>query len=114
MLLKLGWPAEDLAGYVNGEAHAIDLDQTGWDLRTYQDQAAESFWHGGSGVVVLTLRGRQDDRRRGRRPGPGPPPSSWSPTPSRPGSGVDELIRRTSLTADEIGEYPGRASRSGR
>ena len=26
VLLKLGWPAEDLAGYVDGEAHAIDLD----------------------------------------------------------------------------------------
>ena len=25
-LLKLGWPAEDLAGYVDGEAHAIELD----------------------------------------------------------------------------------------
>ena len=26
VLLKLGWPAEDLAGYVDGEAHAIELD----------------------------------------------------------------------------------------
>ena len=25
VLLKLGWPAEDLAGYVDGEAHAIEL-----------------------------------------------------------------------------------------
>ena len=25
-----GWPAEDLAGYVDGEAHAIDLVQDGW------------------------------------------------------------------------------------
>ena len=53
VLLKLGWPAEDLAGYVNGEAHEIALDQDGWELRTYQKQAADSFWHGGSGVVVL-------------------------------------------------------------
>ena len=27
-LLKLGWPAEDWAGYVDGEAHEIDLDET--------------------------------------------------------------------------------------
>jgi DNA excision repair protein ERCC-3 len=53
VLLKLGWPAEDLAGYVDGEAHSIDLDEAGWSVRAYQDQAAESFWHGGSGVVVL-------------------------------------------------------------
>ncbi len=31
VLLKLGWPAEDLAGYVDGEAHPIELDQNGWD-----------------------------------------------------------------------------------
>ena len=52
-LLKLGWPAEDFAGYVDGEAHPIFLDETEWHLRDYQREAAESFWHGGSGVVVL-------------------------------------------------------------
>ena len=52
-LLKVGWPAEDLAGYVDGEAHAIELDQTDWQLRDYQADAVEGFWHGGSGVVVL-------------------------------------------------------------
>ena len=41
-LLKVGWPAEDLAGYVDGEKHPISLD-TGddedtpaWSLRPYQ------------------------------------------------------------------------------
>ena len=29
-LLKLGWPAEDFAGYVDGEAHAIALAEGGW------------------------------------------------------------------------------------
>src|SRR5690606_1008446 len=52
-LLKLGWPAEDWAGYVDGEAHTIDLVEDGWELRDYQRDAADSFWHGGSGVVVL-------------------------------------------------------------
>ena len=51
-LLKLGWPAEDFAGYVDGEAHAISLNQDGWKIRKYQELAAEGFWHGGSGVVV--------------------------------------------------------------
>src|SRR3712207_4182666 len=53
VLLKLGWPAEDLAGYVDGEAHPIELVQDGWAVRPYQTEAAEGFWHGGSGVVVL-------------------------------------------------------------
>ncbi|WP_336087217.1 DNA repair helicase XPB [Nocardia sp. SSK8] len=109
MLLKIGWPAEDLAGYVDGEAHEIGLDYTEgkWHLRDYQEMAADSFWAGGSGVVVLpcgagktmvgaaamakakattlilvtnTVAGRQWRR---------------------------ELLARTTLTEDEIGEYSG-------
>jgi len=53
MLLKVGWPAEDLAGYVDGEAHPISLHQDSWQLRDYQKLATDSFWAGGSGVVVL-------------------------------------------------------------
>ncbi|WP_253826667.1 DNA repair helicase XPB [Prauserella aidingensis] len=106
-LLKVGWPAEDLAGYVDGEAHPMSLEEDDWSLREYQRQAADSFWAGGSGVVVLpcgagktlvgaaamaqaqattlilvtnTVAGRQWKR---------------------------ELIARTSLTEDEIGEYSG-------
>ena len=54
-LLKVGWPAEDLAGYVDGEAHEIALstEEEQWELRDYQQMAADSFWSGGSGVVVL-------------------------------------------------------------
>ncbi|UQX89113.1 DEAD/DEAH box helicase [Jatrophihabitans telluris] len=106
-LLKVGWPAEDLAGYVDGEAHPISLHTDGWALRPYQQLAVDSFWAGGSGVVVLpcgagktlvgaaamaqasattlilvtnTVSGRQWKR---------------------------ELIARTSLTEEEIGEYSG-------
>lgn len=106
-LTKLGWPVEDLAGYVDGESHPIALNHDGWGLRDYQQYAAESFWEGGSGVVVLpcgagktivgaasmaqaqtttlilvtnTVAGRQ-----------------WR----------DELLRRTTLTPEEIGEYSG-------
>jgi DNA excision repair protein ERCC-3 len=106
-LLKIGWPAEDLAGYVDGEAHPIELHEDGWTLRDYQRQAVDGFWEGGSGVVVLpcgagktlvgaaamakakattlilvttTVAGRQWKR---------------------------ELMARTSLTDDEIGEYSG-------
>lgn len=108
-LLKVGWPVEDLAGYVDGEAHPISLstETVDWQLRDYQSYATESFWEGGSGIVVLpcgagktmvgaatmakaqattlilvtsTIAGRQ-----------------WR----------DELIRRTSLQPAEIGEYSG-------
>src|SRR5919109_5576878 len=46
MLLKIGWPAEDLAGYVDGEAHPMSLVEDGWALRDYQQQAGQSFWAG--------------------------------------------------------------------
>ena len=52
-LLKLGWPAEDNAGYTPGTPHPIELNQDGWTLRGYQAQAAKKFELGGSGVVVL-------------------------------------------------------------
>src|ERR1700753_1584891 len=37
-LLKVGWPAEDLAGYVDGEAHQIDLKEDDWNLREAHKQ----------------------------------------------------------------------------
>ena len=106
-LLRLGWPAEDFAGYVDGQAHEIALKQDDWKIRPYQELAAEGFWHGGSGVVVLpwgagktivgaaamahvkattlilvtnTIAARQ-----------------WR----------EELLKRTTLNEDEIGEYSG-------
>jgi DNA excision repair protein ERCC-3 len=106
-LVKLGWPAEDLAGYVDGEAHAISLVTDGWALRPYQQQAVDGFWHGGSGVVVLpcgsgkTLVGAAAMAR------------SQTTTLILVTNTVaarqwrSELLARTSLSEDEIGEYSG-------
>jgi DNA excision repair protein ERCC-3 len=52
-LLKLGWPAEDTAGFTPGTPHQIELKEQGWKLRDYQKLAVEKFAQGGSGVVVL-------------------------------------------------------------
>ena len=107
VLLKLGWPVEDLAGYVDGEAHPIALVQDGWTLRPYQEHAVDGFWHGGSGVVVLpcgagkTIVGAAAMAR------------SQTTTLILVTNTVaarqwrDELVRRTTLTPDEIGEYSG-------
>ncbi len=106
-LLKLGWPAEDYAGYVDGEAHAIALDETEWTLRSYQREAADSFWHGGSGVVVLPCGAGKT------LVGAAAMAKAQATTLILVTNTVaarqwkDELIRRTSLTADEIGEYSG-------
>jgi DNA excision repair protein ERCC-3 len=106
-LLKLGWPAEDWAGYVDGEAHDIDLREDGWELRTYQREAAESFWDGGSGVVVLPCGAGKTIV------GAASMAHAKSTTLILVTNTVsarqwkDELVRRTSLTPDEIGEYSG-------
>lgn len=107
VLLKLGWPAEDLAGYVDGEAHQIDLAQDGWHLRPYQEHAVESFWHGGSGVVVLPCGAGKT------LVGAGAMAKSSTTTLILVTNTVsarqwrDELVKRTTLTEDEIGEYSG-------
>lgn len=116
-LIKLGWPAEDLAGYVDGEAHPIALAEDpaaaavgapgAFALRPYQREAVDAFWAGGSGVVVLpcgagkTLVGAASMAR------------SSTTTLILVTNAVsarqwkEELIRFTSLTEDEIGEYSG-------
>ena len=106
-LLKLGWPAEDFAGYVDGEAHPIALDEVDWSLRDYQREAAESFWHGGSGVVVLPCGAGKT------LVGAAAMAHAQATTLILVTNTVsarqwkDELVRRTSLTPDEIGEYSG-------
>ncbi|MFI9010380.1 DNA repair helicase XPB [Actinosynnema sp. NPDC053489] len=107
LLLKIGWPAEDLAGYVDGEAHPIDLVEDGWELRDYQRRAAQAFRAGGSGVVVLpcgagkTLVGAAAMAEAGAT-------TLILVTNTVAGrQWKRELVARTTLTEDEIGEYSG-------
>ena len=106
-LLKVGWPAEDEAGYVDGEAHPIRLAQDGWTLRPYQEQAVDGFWDGGSGVVVLpcgagkTLVGAASMAKASATT------LILVTNTVSARQWKDELLARTSLTEDEIGEYSG-------
>ncbi|MEN9753464.1 MAG: hypothetical protein RL670_1155 [Actinomycetota bacterium] len=106
-LLKLGWPAEDLAGYTPGEPHAIALEATGWSLRDYQQQAVDKFWNGGSGVVVLPCGAGKT------LVGAGAMSVAQTNTLILVTNTVsarqwrDELLSRTTLTEEEIGEYSG-------
>ncbi len=106
-LLKVGWPAEDRAGYVDGEAHPIDLDEDGWTLRPYQQHAVDGFWDGGSGVVVLPCGAGKT------LVGAGAMAAAKATTLILVTNTVsarqwrEELLARTSLTEDEIGEYSG-------
>jgi DNA excision repair protein ERCC-3 len=107
ILLRLGWPAEDLAGYVDGESHPMALLEDGWTLRQYQREAAEGFWHGGSGVVVLPCGAGKT------LVGAAAMAMAQATTLILVTNTVSarqwrhELLARTTLTEDEIGEYSG-------
>jgi DNA excision repair protein ERCC-3 len=107
VLLKLGWPAEDLAGYVDGEQHPIELREEGWALRPYQSEAVEGFWHGGSGVVVLPCGAGKTLVGAGAMARSGTTTLILVTNTVAARQWRDELIRRTTLTEHEIGEYSG-------
>ena len=106
-LLKIGWPAEDLAGYVDGEAHPITLREEGWTMRPYQRQAVEGFWHGGSGVVVLPCGAGKTIVGAGAMAAAGATTLILVTNTVAARQWKDELLRRTSLSEKEIGEYSG-------
>lgn len=107
VLLKLGWPADDLAGYVDGEAHDIALAEDGWAMRPYQAEAVETFWHGGSGVVVLPCGAGKTIVGAGAMAAAKATTLILVTNTVSARQWRDELVRRTTLTEDEIGEYSG-------
>ncbi|MHC4933858.1 MAG: DNA repair helicase XPB, partial [Planctomycetota bacterium] len=58
-MIRLGYPVEDLAGYVEGGALEIGLAESdAFRVRPYQHDAVDAYWaggsaKGGSGVIVL-------------------------------------------------------------
>ncbi len=107
VLLKLGWPAEDLAGYVDGEAHAIALREDGWSMRAYQQEAVDGFWHGGSGVVVLPCGAGKTIVGAAAMAQAGATTLILVTNTVSARQWRHELLKRTSLTDEEIGEYSG-------
>jgi DNA excision repair protein ERCC-3 len=118
-LVKAGWPAEDLAGYTPGEPLSISLRHTTladepFALRAYQADAAGAFHaggseRGGSGVVVLpcgagkTVVGMECMARVGSST----LVLTTSVTAVR--QWIGELLDKTSLQEDQVGEYSGAA-----
>ena len=111
-LLKLGWPAEDLAGYAEGTPHAIDLsssspDKGAWHIRDYQSKAVEKFWAGGSGVVVLPCGAGKTIVGAAAMATAKTNTLILVTNTVSARQWKSELLRRTTLTEDEIGEYSG-------
>ena len=106
-LLRLGWPAEDFAGYVDGQHHEIDLVQNGWKMRPYQEYAAEGFWHGGSGVVVLPCGAGKTIVGAAAMAHAKATTLILVTNTIAARQWREELLQRTTLNDDEIGEYSG-------
>jgi DNA excision repair protein ERCC-3 len=116
-LVNIGYPAEDLAGYVDGEALALALlgmTKAGeaFVLRDYQQEAADVFYaggaaHGGSGVVVLPCGAGKTMVGMAVMAEMQCNTLILSPNTVAVRQWIDELLDKTSLHEDEIGEYTG-------
>lgn len=107
-LLKAGWPAEDRAGYVDGTAHPILLDDSGgFSLRPYQRAAVETFFAAGTGVVVLPCGSGKTLVGAGAMAAASARTLVLVTNTVAARQWRAELLARTSLTEAEIGEYSG-------
>src|SRR5919199_810356 len=116
-LVHLGFPAEDLAGYVDGEALPIQLrsvTESGRDfsLRDYQQTAVDLFYdrgssRGGSGVIVLPCGSGKTVVGIGVMAQLGCQTLILCPNTVAVRQWIAELLDKTTLTPDLIGEYTG-------
>ena len=116
-LVTIGYPAEDLAGYVAGEALTIDLRHSTraglpFALRAYQDDAAAVYYaggadHGGSGVVVLPCGAGKTMVGMAAMALTNCNTLILTPNTFSVEQWINELLDKTTLTPDQIGEYTG-------
>lgn len=114
-LLRLGWPAEDRAGYVDGTPHPIALRETDartgrdWAPRAYQAEAVSAFWAAGAGTVVLPCGAGKTIVGAAVLAASSTTALILCTSAVAARQWRDELLARTSLTAEEIGEYTARS-----
>ncbi len=116
-LIKTGWPAEDLAGYVRGEAlafHTVDVSKSGppFQLRDYQAEAVRTFHaaggvKGGSGVIVMPCGAGKTIIGIGVMEAVQASTLIITTSVTALRQWISELLDKTDLTPDQIGEYSG-------
>ncbi|MCK6461302.1 MAG: helicase-associated domain-containing protein [Planctomycetes bacterium] len=111
-MIRIGFPVEDLAGFVDGGPLAIELDTGRFSVRRYQEAAVDAFWadgsaRGGSGVVVLpcgagkTIVGMGAMARVGRKT------LVLTTNLTAVRQWRDELLAKCRIDPSDIGEYTG-------
>ena len=116
-LIKLGFPVEDIAGYSPGKHFEIVLDNVTRDdrkffLRSYQSEAVETFYQGGSerggsGVVVLPCGSGKTIIGIGVMAKCSSMTLILTTNITALRQWKNELLDKTKLKDDDIGEYSG-------
>ncbi|MCP4544368.1 MAG: DEAD/DEAH box helicase family protein [Chloroflexi bacterium] len=116
-LVNIGYPAEDLVGYVDGEALEIHLrlmtsGGTPFELRDYQQEAADIFYargaaRGGSGVIVLPCGAGKTMVGMAAMEQMQCNTLILTPSTVAVRQWIDELLDKTTLNEEQIGEYSG-------
>ena len=116
-LIKLGYPVKDICGYLPGAPfeitlREIDLDNNTFRLRDYQSEAVEAFYHagrvtGGSGIIVLPCGSGKTIIGLGTIASVSSRTLIISTNNVSVHQWKDELISKTSVGADQIGEFTG-------
>jgi DNA excision repair protein ERCC-3 len=112
-LVKAGWPADDRAGHAPGEPFAVALDLAGrpgsgpWTVRDYQAQAVDGFFAGGSGVVVLPCGAGKTIVGAAALARASATTLVLATNTVAARQWRRELLARTSLCEEDIGEYSG-------
>lgn len=116
-MIKAGIPVEDLAGYTPGTPMPIALRTTTtagrpFSLRPYQQQAVSAFYKGGSifggsGVICLPCGAGKTVVGMGAMAAIQEQTLILTTNVTAVRQWIDELLDKTSLTRDQIGEYTG-------
>ena len=116
-LIGFGYPAEDLAGYVQGAELPMALREwtlggESFALRPYQQDAVSVFHAGGgvtggSGVIVLPCGAGKTMVGMGALAALQTQTLILTPSTVAARQWIRELLDKTTLTADQIGEYTG-------
>jgi DNA excision repair protein ERCC-3 len=120
-LIKVGFPVEDLAGYVTGTPLSIELrglSQKGlpFGLRDYQTDSVRAFHmngelRGGNGVIVLPCGAGKTIVAVGAMVALQCQTLILTANTVALRQWRDELLDKTSLTSEEIGEYSGESKK---
>lgn len=117
-LVDIGFPAEDLAGYIPGagltirlRSHTVNSNRS-FSLRHYQQEAVEIFHargsaRGGSGVIVLPCGAGKTMVGMGTMEALQTNTLVLTTNTVAVRQWIEELLDKTTLTPEEIGEYTG-------